>query len=141
MYPSCSFYAVCQNGYVRVALSLKTSHCDVFTSLCSARSPSHPYPLAKKEKTPCGADDVCLRNVYPSCSFYAVCQNGYVRVALSLKTVHRTVFAAFRRHARLRAPIRKPKRKDTLMGVFSFLERMTGLEPATSTLARWRSTR
>ena len=48
----------------------------------------------KKKRHPDGADDVYSYNVSPSCSFYAACQNGYARVALSLKTVHRTVFAA-----------------------------------------------
>ena len=35
----------------------------------------------------------------------------------------------------------KRSKKDTLRSVSFFLERVTGLEPATSTLARWRSTR
>ena len=39
-----------------------------------------------------------------------------------------------------RAPDRSKKEKRTLYRV-SFLERITGLEPATSTLARWRSTK
>ena len=35
----------------------------------------------------------------------------------------------------------KHKNKDTIFIVSLFLERITGLEPATSTLARWRSTK
>ena len=34
-----------------------------------------------------------------------------------------------------------PKERSTRNGCFSLLERITGLEPATSTLARWRSTK
>ena len=37
--------------------------------------------------------------------------------------------------------IRSKNEKSTSREVLSFLERITGLEPATSTLARWRSTK
>ena len=46
-----------------------------------------------------------------------------------------------RRRSLLRSKSAAPKKKDTHMGVFLFLERATRLELATSTLARSRSTR
>ena len=47
---------------------------------------------------------------------------------------------ANRRFGATKAPI-LPKQKADHEGLLFILERITGLEPATSTLARWRSTK
>ena len=63
---------------VSSTLSLKTVHRTVFTSLCSARSPSNPAVSfrqnKKRPKAFCfGGDGVCFAWNIPSAPFYAAC--------------------------------------------------------------------
>ena len=115
-----SFVAACWRVKAGVALSLKTSHRDVFASLRSAQSPSSPYP-------PIGASD-CFGFMDRFSSFVAACVKLWLCVALSRKTVHRTVFF----FARLQVPTRNPKQKRTSEEVLFVLVRVTatyGLKP------------
>ena len=58
------------------------------------------------------------------------------------KKMLRAFFAgALRRFVRRSSVRRVQKKKQTTLGLLFLLERITGLEPATSTLARWRSTK
>ena len=81
---------------VGLSLSLKTSHCDVFTSLRSARSPSSPYPLAKKKRHPVERMTcVCITCNLPARFMRRVISHT-VGLSLSLKTSHCDVFTSLR---------------------------------------------
>ena len=66
---SAPLYAACSSPFASSTLSLKTSHCDVFTCLRQARSPSNPAAFSGQKKHPQGVFFFCT--VINTCFSYS----------------------------------------------------------------------